>query len=109
MKKAVVLLLLATTNVFAYYEDPHQSFDMTSNMTNNTTITFIQTNNVQATCTAESKKRGRAGFPFSVEACSFWDRSLTGPDSCTIVTSTKANFHTIGHEVRHCIQGNFHK
>jgi len=105
----LVALMLVTTNSFAYHEDPHQQFDMTSNMTNNVTISFIQTKNVQATCDLESRKRGGKGFGMSVEACSFWDRTMSGPDSCVIVTSTTANFHTIGHEVRHCIQGNFHK
>jgi hypothetical protein len=30
-------------------------------------------------------------------------------DECTIITPLTANFHTIGHEVRHCLQGSFHK
>jgi len=107
MKKAViVLVMLATTNVFAYYEDPHHQFDMTHNETNQVKISFVQTNNVQSTCSAESIRRGKGAFGYSIEACSFWNSSFT---ECTIVTAPTANFHTIGHEVRHCLQGNFHK
>jgi len=110
MKKAIVVaLMLATTSSFAYYEDPHQEFDMTHNMSNQTTITFRPVKNVQAECEKESRSRGLGGFGFGVEACSLWDRSVSGPDTCTVITATHANFHTIGHEIRHCIQGNFHK
>ena len=105
MKKAIaVVAMLVTTNTFAYYEDPHQQFDMTHNMTNQMNITFIQTKDVQGTCNKESKQRNLGGFGYSVEACSFWSKT-----ECTIITSPTANFHTIGHEVRHCLQGNFHK
>jgi hypothetical protein len=103
MKKAIIILSLLSFNAFGYYEDPHQQFDMTHNMTNETTITFIQSKNVQVTCDSESRARGQGNFGYSVEACSFWSRN-----TCTIITAPTANFHTIGHEVRHCLQGNFH-
>jgi len=98
--------MLVTSNVFAYYEDPHQQFDMTHNETNQVKISFIQTNNVQGTCSSEAIKRGKPAFGYSIEACSFWNYNMS---ECTIVTANTANFHTIGHEVRHCLQGNFHK
>ena len=107
MKKALlVTLMLATANVFAYQEDPHQQFDMTRNESNQVKISFIHSSNVQSTCSSEAIKRGKIPFNFSVEACSFWNWDKT---ECTIVTANTANFHTIGHEVRHCLQGNFHK
>jgi hypothetical protein len=110
MKAALAIVLtVVSLNTLAYSENPHQSFDMTNNATNQVTITFRPVKNVQAECEKESRSRGLGGFGYGVEACSFWDRSVAGPDTCTIVTSTRANFHTIGHEVRHCIQGNFHK
>jgi len=109
MKKAVLLLALLSSSAFAFYEDPHEEFDMTHNQTNRTIINFRQTDNVQAVCDAESRKRGKNGFGFAVEACSFWGKNANGMDECTVITSTSANFHTVGHEVRHCIQGNFHK
>ena len=106
MKKAIaVLMMVLTTNAFAYYEDPHQQFDMTNNQTNNTQIKFIQAANVTQACDAESKCRGFGGFGIAVDACSFYNASMT---ECTIITGRKANFHTIGHEVRHCLQGHWH-
>jgi hypothetical protein len=110
MKRAIVVaLMLANTNVFAYYEDPKQQFDMTRNDSNNVTIEFRQVKNVNEACSKESIRRGNKPFGFSVDACSYWDRSLTGPDKCLIITAPTTNFHQLGHEVRHCIQGNFHK
>jgi hypothetical protein len=111
MKTALaVVALLVSTNTFAYYENPHQEFDMTNNMTNKTTITFRQVNNVTAECDKESRKRGNTGFGYNVDACSFWNGNrVLGSDECVIITAKTANFHTIGHEVRHCLQGNFHK
>jgi len=106
MKKILLILsILASSSAMAYYEDPHQEFDMTHNMTNKTTVVFRPVKNVQAACDAESRKITGKGFGYSVDACSFWSDDAT---QCTIITGPTANFHTIGHEMRHCIQGNFH-
>lgn len=109
MKILVAALALVATNVFAVYvENPHDAFDITKNFSNQMAITIIPSKNVQATCDAESRKRGLGGFSFAVEACSFWESTKTN-NQCTIVLPTKANYHTIGHEMRHCMQGNYHK
>jgi hypothetical protein len=107
MKKALaVLLTVVSFNSLAYYENPHQQFDMTNNLSDNMQIIFRTSKNINQTCQAESVKRGLGGFGYGVEACSFWNNDHT---QCTVITSTTANFHTIGHEIRHCLQGNFHK
>jgi len=108
MKVLVMLVALFASNVFAYQENPHQEFDMTRNYSNDVSMTFIQAKNVQAACDKESRKRGYGGFNYAVEACSFWSKLPVG-NSCTIITARTANFHTIGHEVRHCLQGDYHK
>jgi len=107
MKKALATLsLLASTSVSAYYEDPHQPFDMTHNQVNQTKITFIQApGDITKSCDEESKRRGFGGMPYKVDACSFYNGSMS---ECTIVTGKTTNFHTIGHEVRHCLQGHWH-
>jgi len=110
MKKIFALpLLFLALHATAYYEDPHQEFDMTHNMTNEVKIVFKQVKDANATCDKESHKRGYGGFPYKVEACSFWNRKVIGADECVVVTAKKVNFHTLGHEIRHCIQGSFHK
>lgn len=108
-KITFALISLYAMPSFGYYENPHQQFDMTRNMTNNTKITFVQVDNVNSACNKESLSRGLGGFHQSVEACSFWRKNFFGQSTCYVMTAKKVNFHTLGHEVRHCIQGAFHK
>jgi hypothetical protein len=110
MKKSLSLpLLFIALHATAFYEDPHQEFDMTHNMTNDVKIVFRQVKDANAACNKESQKRGYGGFGYAVEACSFWNRKAIGADECVVVTAKKVNFHTLGHEIRHCIQGSFHQ
>jgi hypothetical protein len=110
MKYILIALLFLASNVFAYEttENPHEVFNVTKVMSNKIEITFISTKDIQGTCDSESKKRGFGGFPYAVEACSFFDTSRYN-NQCTIVVGQTTNYHTIGHEMRHCLQGNFHK
>lgn len=108
MKYIVLALLVVASNAFGYNEDPHEVFNVQRVNSNNIAVTFISTDNIQKTCDAESRKRGFPGFNIAVEACSFWDSSPIN-NKCTIVVGQTTNYHTIGHEMRHCLQGNFHK
>lgn len=101
------LLMAASTSVFATTENPHQEFSTGKNNTNKSTITWRPVENVQAECDKESKRLGHGGFGYPVEACSFWEKTSFN-NACTIISSKTVNFHTVGHEVRHCFQGNFH-
>jgi hypothetical protein len=108
MKSSILLIFVLTSfsdNARSYYENPHQQFDMTNNKTNEFKITFIQTTDVQGRCSKEAIRLGKAAFKISIDACSFWTNDMS---KCTIITANSANFHTIGHEVRHCLQGNWH-
>ena len=101
------LLMLATAYAMATTEDPHQEFAASKNNTNKSTITWRPVTNVQAACDKESKRLGYGGFGYPVEACSFWEKNALN-NECTIISAKTVNFHTIGHEMRHCFQGNFH-
>jgi hypothetical protein len=39
-------------------------------------------------------------------ACAVWDKSTK---ECTIVTGPKVSHMVLGHEVRHCFEGHFHR
>lgn len=93
---------------FTTSENPHEQFNITKLNANKIEVTFIATKNVRAVCEAESKKRGYGGFNKPVEACSFWDASSFN-NKCTVVLPETTNFHTLGHEIRHCMQGSYHK
>lgn len=106
---AVALLTMPVyASAYATTENPHQVFNISRVNSNEITVNIIASDNVQKTCDAESVKRGYGGFKYSVEACSFWSGKSRG-NTCTIVLPRNTNFHTIGHEFRHCLQGDFHK
>ena len=85
------------------WQNPEAKFATSKNVTDNKQIIWRHTDSVQKECEAESHKRKLGGFGYAVNACSFWD-SIT----CTIITAKQVSMHTLGHEVRHCFQGNFH-
>ena len=87
----------------AYDESPTKSFSTNSNRYETVKITWLTSNNPQAVCNKEAKKRGYKDFGFSLQACAFWTDNI-----CTIVTSKNPNMHSLGHEVRHCFQGDWH-
>lgn len=102
----VVLMMLAVNSVMAAdWENPEAKFNAGKNKTTESKIVWKAVSNVQATCEAESKKRGLGGFGYGVDACSFWEPNFK---SCTIITGTRPSMHDIGHEMRHCFQGDFH-
>lgn len=108
MRKTLTLFisLCFATSGFAgveYDESPTVPFSTSANMHKTVSVTWLTSPNPQATCNAEAKKRGYKDFGFSVLGCAFW----TGA-SCTIVTKTNPNMHTLGHEIRHCFQGDWH-
>jgi hypothetical protein len=105
MKKTLLTLFLIAHlgSASADWDDPLASFSTSDVQKAPMSITWLPVDNVQKVCDAESRKRGGQGFGFSIQACSFWEGS-----SCTIVTSRRPNMHTLGHEMRHCYQGNWH-
>lgn len=101
--KLLVSLLLVSSVAHANWDDPLASFPAGDVQKAPMSITWLPVDNVQKMCDAESRKRSGAAFGYSVQACSFWEGN-----SCTIVTSKNPNMGTLGHEMRHCYQGNWH-
>ncbi len=103
-KVAVIITsLLVAGQTMAFNDDPNQPFDTSSNYTTQSTITWRAVDDVQKSCEAESRKRGYKGFGYGLQACSFFDGN-----QCTVITGKKTTMHSLGHEVRHCFQGNWH-
>lgn len=106
-KSVIALAMIFSTSIFASSENPHQQFSTNKNNTNQSTITWRPVERVQVECDKESKRLGYGGFGYPLEACSFWVKNAVN-NVCTIITAKNVNFHTVGHEVRHCFQGSFH-
>lgn len=103
MKHTLFTALMLYSLSASAWDNPMANFDASKNKTDSVTITWRAVDNVQRVCEEESKKRGNNGFGYTVNACSFWVEN-----QCTIITKKQVNMHTLGHEVRHCFQGNWH-
>lgn len=103
MKKALLGLLFVTSLAHADWRDPFEKFDTAKNFTNQSKITWVVADNPTAACAAERTRRGFPQYAGKVMACSFWEQT-----QCTIITSKLTDRDTIGHELQHCFQGNFH-
>lgn len=104
MRLLAVLLALSLRQALAQdWRNPDAPFNAHSNAKTRVTVSWLVSSNVQHSCETESRRRGLGGFGYGVDACSFWDAT-----HCTIVTSTRPTMHQLGHELRHCFQGNFH-
>jgi hypothetical protein len=106
MKQLVAIFaiaIFATNSVAQDWKDPYAAFDARKNKFATVTLTWIYVDNPTQSCDKESRRRGLGGFGYGVEACSFWDDNV-----CTIITKKRPNGHELGHEVRHCFQGNYH-
>lgn len=66
-------------------------------------IEFRFVDNPMQTCDRESKRVGNGGFAYQVKACAFWYET-----TCTIIAGKKTSQHTLGHEVLHCLKGDWH-
>ena len=86
------------------WDDPGAKFDATQTITDKSTIIWKRVDDVQAGCNAESERLGVAKIPYRVKACSFYNKN-----TCTIITGKKTTQHSLGHELRHCFQGEWHK
>lgn len=104
MKKVLLVALMMQSAVaFGSNDSPTVPFDATKNVTETMIITWKPVSNVQAACEAASRANGYTGFGFAVNACAFWK-----DNTCTVITKKNPTMHTLGHEVRHCFQGNWH-
>lgn len=109
MKKtiAIILTLVSTVANAGLEKSPTEMYDMTRLMTDNTNVKVVAVDDIRSTCEKESRKRKFGGFGIPMDACTFWDKGMTG-HRCVIFIGKKTNNDILGHELRHCLQGNFH-
>ena len=87
------------------WDDPTKPFSTKTNERETMVITWKPVKNVQKTCEAEHAKRNLPVPNYAVDACSFWNFTTR---TCTIFTRQSPTMHDLGHEVRHCFQGDWH-
>jgi hypothetical protein len=106
----LLCVLLAGYLATAHAEEGKNLFAVTKNFTTETTITWIVVANPDKVCNDTSIAKGYGSYPAPVDACAYWDvDKQTKKNVCTIITGTETSQNVIGHELRHCFAGNFHK
>lgn len=116
MNKHIVALVIAAGQLFAtavhsqgyeQWDHPTKSFDAAAPRVHSEEIIirWRVADNVSAACDQASKDFGNEGFGNQqMQGCAFW----WGP-TCVIITKKKPTMHTVGHEIRHCFYGAWHK
>lgn len=111
MKKIVLTaMLLVSTVVNA--ESAYDKFPTTDGKYPTVVVTYRPVDNVQKACDAEALKRDGKPFGFGVLACTFRDIEEFGNKplpTCLIIVPKVTDYHTYGHELRHCFVGQYHK
>lgn len=106
MKKAFLITLLATC-FSANAESPYDQFNVSKFKTKEFNLVIQYADDIQKACNEENVKRGFKAFNFKLEACSFL-RVKNNSTQCLVILPTASNYHILGHEIRHCADGNFH-
>lgn len=83
-----------------------RTFDMRFNANQSVKITLesVAPSEIRKACDRKSRELGSGGFSYEPIACAFWKGK-----TCHIIVPHKVDMRTIGHEVMHCFQGDWHK
>jgi hypothetical protein len=109
MKKISVLIILLICCQSYADETPYDKFSTAKNFTNQTIMLWDYVDDLQKACESKSREYGNSGFGYRIDACSFRFQNKSHQYVCHIITAKKVDMWTIGHEMRHCFQGEFHK
>ena len=101
---ALLALVVAANSNAGGWDDPYKQFDATVYTNREVSVLWKTVDNIQQACNAELQRRQGKNFGYALNACAFWDG-----DQCTILTPKTTSTHTLGHEMRHCFQGDWHK
>ena len=102
-------LFSLSINAFAQWDFDNSGgriFDMRKNSQTVLTITLesVDPKRITEACNRMSRSFGNSGFAYEPLSCAFWKGK-----TCHIILPHKVDMRTIGHEVMHCFQGDWHK
>ena len=101
MKRYSYLLLLLLTGCASVYPDSFEALNSEQRLTNKTVVTWELVEDIDSFC----KKRNNSILKDSIVlAC-----AQPSKQYCKIYTSSVTSMSALGHEVRHCFEGAWHK
>jgi hypothetical protein len=108
MKKTLLALLFTPLLAHAQWNFDNSGgrmFDMRKNEQKTVTITIesVDPKKIQQACDRKSKQLGNSGFSYEPVACAFWYGK-----TCHIIMPHRVDMRTVGHEIMHCYQGDWH-
>lgn len=107
MKKALMLLFVPVMAhaQWSFDNSGGRIFDMRKNDQKTVTITIksVDPKDMREACDRKSRQFGNSGFNYEPLACAFWQGS-----TCHIIMPHKVDMRTVGHEIMHCYQGDWH-
>ena len=104
----VLGLMIAGTAAAELEKSPLDYYAMNDLITDTVLVTLVTTDDVNKACNAKNRQLGFALFTHRVQGCAFWRANDRGQMTCTIVVGHRTNNDILGHEIRHCFQGEFH-
>jgi hypothetical protein len=102
-----ILFLITSSSVFG--ETPYDIYNTDKNFTEISIINWVQVDDIQTSCNQQREIIGLSPYEFKVEACSHWKKDILHRNVCNIITTRKVSMWTMGHELLHCFQGEYHK
>lgn len=103
----LIVMLLCSVNVAWAFSPADEPFRTDANRLEQIEVTWRTVDDVQQACDRHSAQLGLGRMNFQLQACSFWDLR-GGKPRCWIYTRRTATMHQLGHELRHCFQGDWH-
>jgi hypothetical protein len=105
MKKFLAGLLLVSQTVFAQVnkDTPKHVFDL-GKINRKVALTIITVDDPVKSCSEVSKKFN-FGWTVPSQSCAYW---TTDFQECTVILARKTTMHHIGHELLHCMIGEWH-
>jgi hypothetical protein len=104
IKTFLLLLALVATGCQMVMHIPHELAFEAKPVMNDVQIKWISATDPTKEC--------KRLFPDSmssyriIAACAGWDQTT---NTCVVVTGSQTSHQVLGHEVRHCFEGNFHQ
>jgi hypothetical protein len=101
--KAIVFILVVFLSgcAFLMLGTPFQAMDISKRITNSTVVTWELVDDVDATC--------RKIIPPVEEDTTIYGCTQWSTNSCKIYTGRTTTVAILGHELRHCFEGNWHE